>query len=138
MPICFAISPIGRMYATISTTGAVVASDAKCKLNASSMEELQTAIVPVELSDGTIVNIEATLRGEQQVSSRTQVFGPVKDTIKAVAKEMLDIVEQAQPDKVSIKLAVEVAVESGQLTACLVKGSSKANLEVTLEWSKSP
>jgi Trypsin-co-occurring domain 1 len=102
------------------------------------MEDFQTAIVPVELSDGAIVNIEATVRGEQQVSSQTQLFAPVKDTIKAVAREMLGILEEAQPDKVSIKLGIEVAVESGQLTAFVVKGSSKANLEVTLEWGKSP
>jgi hypothetical protein len=64
------------------------------------MEDFQTAIVPVELSDGAIVNIEATVRGEQQVSSQTQLFAPVKDTIKAVAREMLGILEEAQPDKV--------------------------------------
>jgi hypothetical protein len=29
---------------------------------------------------------------------------------------------------------MELAIESGQLTAIIVKGSGKANLEITLEW----
>ena len=33
-------------------------------------------------------------------------------------------------------LGIEVAVESGQLTALIVKGSGKANLEITMEWGK--
>jgi len=32
---------------------------------------------------------------------------------------------------------LKVAVESGHLTAVVVKGSGEANLEVTLEWSGS-
>jgi Trypsin-co-occurring domain 1 len=41
-----------------------------------------------------------------------------------------------QPDKISVKVGIEVAVESGQLTALIVKGSGKANLEITMEWGK--
>jgi Trypsin-co-occurring domain 1 len=35
-----------------------------------------------------------------------------------------------------VKIGFEVAVESGQLTALIVKGSGKANLEISMEWSK--
>lgn len=34
-------------------------------------------------------------------------------------------------------LRTELAIESGQLTAVIVKGSGKANLEITLEWERS-
>ena len=30
---------------------------------------------------------------------------------------------------------MELALESGQLTALIAKGSSKANMEITLEWT---
>jgi len=43
---------------------------------------------------------------------------------------------ESQPDKISVKLGLEISVESGQLTALFVKGAGKANLEITMEWSK--
>lgn len=84
------------------------------------MEEYQTIPVALELEDGTIVNVEATVRGEQPVSDEIGSFKQVTDTIKGVAKEMLGVVEKAQPDKLAIKFSLEVAVESGQLTTLLV------------------
>lgn len=101
------------------------------------MEDFQTAIVPFVLSDGSIVNIETTIRGEQQVSAETGSFAQVTETIRAVAMEMVSVIEAAKPDKLAIKFGVEVAVESGKLTSLVVKGSGKANLEITLEWGRS-
>ncbi len=48
---------------------------------------------------------------------------------------MLGVVQEAKPDKASIKFGLEVTLESGKLTTLLVKGSGKGNLEITLEWS---
>jgi Trypsin-co-occurring domain 1 len=45
--------------------------------------------------------------------------------------------DRIKPDKASVKFGLKVAVESGHLTAVVVKGSGEANLEVTLEWSWS-
>mgnify|MGYP003717199083 CR=1 FL=1 len=42
---------------------------------------------------------------------------------------------ESRPDKVSIELGFELSVESGALTALLVKGTSKANITVNLEWT---
>lgn len=36
-----------------------------------------------------------------------------------------------------MEFGLEVALESGQLTAVLVKGSAKANLKITLEWASN-
>jgi len=36
-----------------------------------------------------------------------------------------------------VEFGLEVALESGQLTAVLVKGSAKANLKITLEWASN-
>ena len=102
--------------------------------------ELPTKIISVELSDGTVVKVEATPIGEQKVSSNNRLFRDITPTIKSITNEIAntlkDIKETVKPDKVSVKLGVEVAVESGQLTALLVKGTSKANLEITMEWVK--
>ncbi|MBO1346880.1 MAG: hypothetical protein EBE86_005525 [Hormoscilla sp. GUM202] len=96
--------------------------------------EPQTTIIPLELADGTMVSVEATLRGEQPISDRSRPFKQVTDTIRAVAKEMLGVVQEAKPDKATIKFGLEVTLESGELTTLLVKGSGKGNLEITLEW----
>jgi hypothetical protein len=98
--------------------------------------EPQTTIIPLQLDDGTVVNVEATLIGEQPVADQSRPFKVVTDTIRAVAKEMLGVLQEAAPDKASIKFGLEVAVESGNLTALIVKGTGKGNLEITLEWNK--
>jgi hypothetical protein len=50
--------------------------------------ESQTTIIPLELSDGTIVRVEATPIGEQQVAFQPRPFKEATDAIKAVAKEL--------------------------------------------------
>lgn len=102
--------------------------------------ESQTEIIPVELADGTIVRVEATPIGEQRVSFQSRPFKEVTTTIKAITNELAgtlqDIQKQVKPEKVSVKLGLEIAIESGQLTALIVKGASKANLEITMEWGQ--
>ncbi len=46
-------------------------------------------------------------------------------------------IQNARPKKATVKFGMELAIESGQLTAVIVKGSGKANLEITLEWERS-
>lgn len=102
--------------------------------------ELPTKIIPVELSDGTVVKVEATPIGEQRVAFQSKPFQEIKAAIKSITSEIAetikDVHQTVEPDKVSVKLGLEVAVESGQLTALLVKGAGKANLEITMEWGK--
>jgi hypothetical protein len=99
-----------------------------------------TKIIPVELSDGTVIKVEVTSIGEQRVAFQTRPFREVTDAVKSIAGELAitlkEINQTVQPDKISVKLGLEVAVESGQLTALLVKGAGKANLEITMEWGK--
>ena len=100
----------------------------------------RSEIIPIELSDGTIVKIEATPIGEQQVSFRSLPFKEATAVIKSFARDVASALQEvnaaSQPDKISVKIGFEVAVESGQLTALIVKGSGKANLEISMEWSK--
>ena len=77
-------------------------------------------IIPLRLSDGETIKVEVTQIGEQPVSSETRIFK--KATVK--------------PDKFSVTFGLEIAVESGELTALIVKGTGKANLEITMEWGE--
>ena len=96
----------------------------------------QTTIIPLELSDGTIVRVEATPIGDQEIAFGNRPFKEATDAIKAIAKELSGVWQEVKPDKATIKFGLEIAIESGQITTLIVKGSSKANLEITLEWGK--
>jgi hypothetical protein len=87
-------------------------------------------------SDATIA-IEATVIGEQRVALPKEFsFDAIGATLESLAKELGHTFELVKPTKAGVKFGLEVAVESGKLTALLVKGSGKANLEISLEWGK--
>ena len=99
----------------------------------------QTKIIAVELFDGTTVKVEVTPIGEQQVTFQSRPFKEIASAIKSIAQEVSTtlhgIHQDVKPDKISVKVGIEIAIESGQLTALIAKGSSKANLEISMEWS---
>lgn len=77
--------------------------------------------------------------GEQRVAKLTDVLdsNKIAKTIEGTVEILRGSFDRIKPDKASVKFGLKVAVESGQLTAVVVKGSGEANLEVTLEWSGS-
>ncbi len=56
------------------------------------------------------------------------------ESIGELAKKFNEVLAKSTPKSASIKFGVELGYESGQLTALIVKGKGKANLEITLEW----
>ncbi|MGJ5632434.1 CU044_2847 family protein [Nostoc sp. CALU 1950] len=100
----------------------------------------RTKIISFELSDGKIIKVEVTPIGEQPVSDETRVFKQATEIIKSIAEDVAgslkDISETVKPDKFSVKLGLQIGVESGQLTALIVKGTGTANLEIAMEWGK--
>jgi Trypsin-co-occurring domain 1 len=101
--------------------------------------------VPVDLGDGTIIHIEATVLTSASGSMPEDIsftpgelqFQTMIDLLKKLSALMLDAIKQAQPTKASIEFGIDVGVESGKLTALLVKGEAKGNLKITLEWANS-
>ncbi|PSM48460.1 hypothetical protein C7Y66_14660, partial [Chroococcidiopsis sp. CCALA 051] len=61
-------------------------------------------------------------------------FEPVAEAIEGVVQMITIPIQKVRPKKATVKFGMEMAVESGQLAAVIVKGSGKANLEITLEW----
>ena len=97
-------------------------------------------IIPLRLSDGETIKVEVTQIGEQQVSSETRIFKKATGIIKSVANDVAETLKEVdktvKTDKFSVTFGLEVAVESGELTALIVKGTGKANLEITMEWGE--
>lgn len=93
--------------------------------------------VPVQLPNGAIVQFEVTQTGREDVSFDPKQFQPVADAIEGVVQMIAEPLNRVKPKKASVKFGMELAIESGQLTAVIVKGAGKANLEITLEWERS-
>lgn len=116
--------------------------------------EPQTKIIPVELPNGTVIKVEATPVGESpqesqpifipgeevesDVSLNIRPLKDVTDAIQGIAEAIKDSLDKvkvgAKPTKTSVEFSLEFGYESGQLTAMIVKGTSKANVKITLEW----
>lgn len=101
--------------------------------------EAHSEIVQVKLENGMLIRVEATPLGsrEEDVAFSIRPFKEVTDAIEGIAQSIVSSLEKIRPQKASVEFGLEVGAESGQLTALIVKGSGKANLKVTLEWSQS-
>jgi hypothetical protein len=96
-------------------------------------------VVRAKLADGTVVQIESRATGP--VESDVAAAGPmdfdnVVGSVKSISAALLDGLKTISPDKATLEFGVDVGVESGALTALLVKGTGSATLKITLEWAK--
>jgi hypothetical protein len=95
----------------------------------------KTEKVEVKFANGATAYFETSaVGGEEEVAFDIRSFEGVLDAIEGVSQSVLAAVGKVKPSKASVEFGVEVAMESGQLTALIVKGEGKANLKITLEW----
>jgi hypothetical protein len=92
--------------------------------------------IPVQLPNGTVIKVEVSQMGREDVAFDVKPFTEITDALEGIVGAIAGTLQKVQPDKASVKFGLELAIESGQLTAIIVKGSGKANLEITLEWIK--
>ena len=93
-----------------------------------SFSDSRSDTVPVQLPNGATVKFEVTQTGREDVSFDSKQFQPVADAIEGVVQMIATPIQKARPKKATVKFGMELAIESGQLTAIVVKGSGKANL----------
>jgi len=100
------------------------------------MDDVRTSILKAKLSDGSFVHIETSqIHGEEKVASKPFDFQQVGSSIESIVDALKSSLDKAKAKKATVEFGVEIGAESGQLTALIVKGSGKANLKITLEWS---
>lgn len=90
--------------------------------------------VPVQLPNGAVVKVEVASTGREDVGFEVKQFQPVADALEGVVQMIAAPIQKVKPKKATVKFGMELAIESGELTAVIVKGSGKGNLEITLEW----
>lgn len=100
--------------------------------------ESRSNTVPVQLPNGAVVKVEVASTGKEDVGFDVKQFQPVADAIEGVVQMIAAPIQKVKPKKASVKFGMELAIESGQLTAVIVKGSGKGNLEILLEWETQP
>ncbi|HCK82453.1 MAG TPA: CU044_2847 family protein [Candidatus Competibacter sp.] len=92
-------------------------------------------LIPVRLANGVQIRVAATLLGgNEDVAIKPLSFDEIADTIEGIAGSLNAALQKVKPKKASVEFGLEVAVESGALTALLVKGTGTATLKITLEW----
>lgn len=93
--------------------------------------------IAVRLESGRRLLIEAQVQGEEQVAVSLPNFASFTDSIIDIGKTIAAAIEAVKPDSAEVEIGVDATLESGQLTALLVKGSGTANMKVTLRWGKT-
>jgi hypothetical protein len=98
-----------------------------------------TEFIPVKLANGTTIKFQVSQpeTGRRDVADIGALpFNHVTEALQEIVGNLKETLDRVKPDKASVKFGVEMAVEAGNLTALIVKGSGKGNLEITLEWGK--
>ncbi len=90
--------------------------------------------VPVKLPNGALVKFEVAQTGREDVAFDVKSFEPVAEALEGIVQMIAVPIQKVRPKKTTVKFGMELALEAGHLTAVIVKGSGKANLEITLEW----
>ena len=94
-----------------------------------------TRLVPVRIGEREI-RIEATQIGEEQEIAASHFdFREVCDTLAEFIDTLQDTLKKVSPKKTTVEFGVEIGAEAGHLTALIVKGTGKANLKISMEWS---
>jgi hypothetical protein len=99
----------------------------------SNLSARRSQAIPV-LLNGTTIQVEATVQGEEDVLAGMPSFDTVTKAIEEIARAIDGTLAKVKPSKASVELGVDIALESGILTALIVKGTGNASLKITLEW----
>ena len=98
-------------------------------------------IVEIKLDNNTTILAEALVKnsnnGREKIASEIaeKKFSDFSNTVGKIASETLKPLKQINAKKLTVKMGMNIGVESGKLTALLVEGSANANIEITIEWS---
>ena len=88
----------------------------------------------VDIGDGVLVKVEVADTGREKVKAGALPFEQVAAAITKISEVVSTSIQSVKPTKAIVKYGIEVGIEQGSLMATIVRGTGKANLEITLEW----
>lgn len=89
--------------------------------------------------NGQVVQLEVRKSEDPEVDVSIKdvlSFDGVTDSIQAIAASIESLLSRVSPNHASVELGFDIGVESGALTALLVKGTGSATIKVTLDWQR--
>ena len=101
------------------------------------MQTERTKPITVKLDEQTTIQFESTMpRGEQNISDKKieMEYKNFSKSVEKIASQTIEPLKKLQAKKITLKMGLALGIESGGLTAMIVKGTGKANIEVTIEW----
>lgn len=83
------------------------------------------------------VFIEVELRGgREDVGLLDSIpFERVTTLVGEIAHHIGSAIKKAQPSKATVEVGIEFGLEEGKLVALIARGSTKANLKISMEWA---
>lgn len=93
--------------------------------------------IRTQVGESLVLVEVSALEGPADVAfDRSFSFEEFETSLHNLAVGIRNALRHVAPDKIAVEFGVEVGVESGKLTALLVKGTAGANIKVGLEWAK--
>jgi len=100
---------------------------------------VRRSLIRVRLPDGGTVHMQAVgLGGKENITSEVPEISDLWPTIEGIAQALSVVWKKVKPGKATVEFGIQVAVESGRLTALVIQGTAEANLKICLEWSDEP
>ncbi|MGO4394724.1 CU044_2847 family protein [Variovorax sp. M-6] len=91
-------------------------------------------VVAVELEGGRRIMVEAMTRGDEKVAFSMPKFSGFAEAVTDISRAVMAAIDAVKPDSAEVEFGIDASIESGELTALLVKGTGTANLKITLSW----
>ena len=91
-------------------------------------------VVSIELESGRHILVEALARGDERVAMSMPKFSGFAEAVTDISRAVMSAIDAVKPDSAEVEFGIDASLESGELTALLVKGTGSANLKVTLTW----
>ncbi|MEH1807046.1 CU044_2847 family protein [Nostoc sp.] len=101
-------------------------------------QDLQGELITVDLGDDVIAQVEVIETGREKVGAGTLPFDSIAKAISKISQVIAKPIQEVKPTKATVKYGLAISVEEGSLVAAVVRGTGKANLEITLEWENKP
>ena len=101
------------------------------------MQNARTKPITIMLDNSTSIQFGTTIpRGEQDISDTKIVmeYEKFSASIEKIASQTIEPLKKLKAKKITLKMGLALGLESGGLTAMIVKGTGNANMEVTIEW----
>jgi len=106
------------------------------------VDEVETIWQPLAIEDreksGDVFIEVAFAGGREEVGLADHIpFSDVTSLITDVSRKIGDSLKVCSPSKATVEIGLEFGLQEGRLVGLIARGSSKANLKITLEWSQT-